>query len=678
MEPDSERLRKAWKLTDEEEEGVLLPSGLWQAKSNSHNLCLMGKLLSDKPYKFEALCSSIQSMHLPVDDSGCSWGASLRIRVGLNVNRPLKRALKVRSMLGEELLVRFTYDRLPNFYYLCGLLGHIDKYSLWGANQAIRQDVATALERRLSPPRQQHPIVNALNEKEGLEVELFGRGFQSAAENRARGLFEVGIGAAIKQEGDMELNLVNIRCSYVSERCDRIKDLVHYHGVGLDSVGEGGGLLLLWCKILASGFNFSQCITSMALLNLMNVQIGGVLLDFMGTRSMRKKGPSLDLIGRLEMFKNALVSAGFRILVLKGIFILGAIAGRNRIQFKLGWIVLVVTPCGPTYFLWLRCKSKELNDKIYELQERAITPSVKSELEILKDSLERLAATKEILWKQRAKALWLAAGDRNTIFFHAKANERRLRKEIKIIKNEKVQVVSDREGVQKVILHYFHSIFWSTHPTADTMEEVFGSLDSRVTTAMNNELLKLFTSEEIMRALRQMHPLKSPGSDISPSQSAFPDALIPITYELTTFFSIRIEAFSGMVRKEEMNGAILGVSMTRSAPPIPHLLFANDTLIFCQATQEAMLCLKGILLSFEKAYRLKINLQNSAMVFSNNVIESLRLELAGILGVVVANKHDKYLGLCTVAGRSKKQLFEGIKDLIWYKLHNWSAKSFPK
>ncbi|KAL0433047.1 UNVERIFIED_CONTAM: hypothetical protein Slati_2639000 [Sesamum latifolium] len=65
---------------------------------------------------------------MEMDAAGCSWGASLRIRVGVNVTQPLKRALKIRSTSGEELLARLTYERLPNFCYLCGLLGHIDKY----------------------------------------------------------------------------------------------------------------------------------------------------------------------------------------------------------------------------------------------------------------------------------------------------------------------------------------------------------------------------------------------------------------------------------------------------------------------------------------------------------------------------------------------------------------------
>ncbi|KAL0431153.1 UNVERIFIED_CONTAM: hypothetical protein Sradi_0741300 [Sesamum radiatum] len=65
---------------------------------------------------------------MEMDDRGCAWGASLRIRVGVNVNDPLKRALKITTPLGGEHLISFTYERLPNFCYVCGRLGHIGKY----------------------------------------------------------------------------------------------------------------------------------------------------------------------------------------------------------------------------------------------------------------------------------------------------------------------------------------------------------------------------------------------------------------------------------------------------------------------------------------------------------------------------------------------------------------------
>ncbi|KAL0303468.1 UNVERIFIED_CONTAM: hypothetical protein Sradi_6214900 [Sesamum radiatum] len=40
---------------------------------------------------------------------------------------PLKHALKLHTVLGDEQLVTFTYERLPNFCYLCGVLGHISR-----------------------------------------------------------------------------------------------------------------------------------------------------------------------------------------------------------------------------------------------------------------------------------------------------------------------------------------------------------------------------------------------------------------------------------------------------------------------------------------------------------------------------------------------------------------------
>ncbi|KAL0456414.1 UNVERIFIED_CONTAM: LINE-1 retrotransposable element O protein [Sesamum latifolium] len=55
----------------------------------------------------------------------------------------------------------------------------------------------------------------------------------------------------------------------------------------------------------------------------------------------------------------------------------------------------------------------------------------------------------------------------------------------------------------------------------EAMEEAVGCLEQRVTPAMNKALNQPFTSEEIMCALKQMHPLKSPG----------PDGMSPIFYQ---------------------------------------------------------------------------------------------------------------------------------------------------
>ncbi|KAK4417188.1 hypothetical protein Salat_2544400 [Sesamum alatum] len=60
-------------------------------------------------------------------DQDVSWLKVVCVRVLLNVTLPLKRALTLRSEAGDAPVIRFSYERLPNFCYLCGKLGHISR-----------------------------------------------------------------------------------------------------------------------------------------------------------------------------------------------------------------------------------------------------------------------------------------------------------------------------------------------------------------------------------------------------------------------------------------------------------------------------------------------------------------------------------------------------------------------
>ena len=59
-------------------------------------------------------------------------GNFLRVRVGINVTRPLSRGRKV--LLGNdcEVWVTFKYEKMPNFCYWCGMVSHDAKEcSVW-------------------------------------------------------------------------------------------------------------------------------------------------------------------------------------------------------------------------------------------------------------------------------------------------------------------------------------------------------------------------------------------------------------------------------------------------------------------------------------------------------------------------------------------------------------------
>ncbi|KAL0440422.1 UNVERIFIED_CONTAM: hypothetical protein Slati_2525200 [Sesamum latifolium] len=56
---------------------------------------------------------------MEMDATSSAYGETLR---------PLSRALKLKTTMGEEHLITFMYECLPNFCYFYGCLGHIAKY----------------------------------------------------------------------------------------------------------------------------------------------------------------------------------------------------------------------------------------------------------------------------------------------------------------------------------------------------------------------------------------------------------------------------------------------------------------------------------------------------------------------------------------------------------------------
>lgn len=62
-----------------------------------------------------------------LDKGELTWEEFLRVQVSFDVLKPMLRGTEFSMGDGESCWVRFSYERLPNFYYLCGCLGCGDK-----------------------------------------------------------------------------------------------------------------------------------------------------------------------------------------------------------------------------------------------------------------------------------------------------------------------------------------------------------------------------------------------------------------------------------------------------------------------------------------------------------------------------------------------------------------------
>ena len=133
------------------------------------------------------------------------------------------------------------------------------------------------------------------------------------------------------------------------------------------------------------------------------------------------------------------------------------------------------------------------------------------EIKALKKEINEVTLREEMMWNQRSRAVWVKCGDRNTKFFHATASNRRRRNRIEGLYDGEGRWKEDKEEVEGIILNYFQEIFSTSHPVESGCS--LGAIEKRVSDDMNDDLLQEFREEEVRRALKQMHPTKSPGPD---------------------------------------------------------------------------------------------------------------------------------------------------------------------
>uniref|UniRef100_A0A803QCJ0 SHSP domain-containing protein n=1 Tax=Cannabis sativa TaxID=3483 RepID=A0A803QCJ0_CANSA len=151
---------------------------------------------------------------------------------------------------------------------------------------------------------------------------------------------------------------------------------------------------------------------------------------------------------------------------------------------------------------------------------------------------------------------------------------------------------------------------------------------------------------------------------ISPNQGAFLSKRvifdnILIAQEVVHAINHRKQGLSAALRHQERVGLLRGISISRNAPPISHLLFSDDTLLFTIATTSSCHAIKEALTVYHLASGQAVNYGKSSMIFSPNTLTS------------ISDYFFQNLG-------RKKDSFDFILHRVSSHLNVWNSKLFSR
>ncbi|GAU25274.1 hypothetical protein TSUD_17870 [Trifolium subterraneum] len=290
----------------------------------------------------------------------------------------------------------------------------------------------------------------------------------------------------------------------------------------------------------------------------------------------------------------------------------------------------------------------------------------------------------------------------------------------------KQEVAECSEEMERLRAYFDHLV----KENMSNHEPILSLITPRVTQEDNERLLAPITKVEIHEAFLQMHPDKAPGPDgfnpvvhalkrktkgargdlalkidiskaydkvywgfmrgmlerlgfaekvdsmddaLSPGRGLRQgDPLSPYLFILVT------EGLSTLIKHYVDCGDIHGVKICRGAPPMSHILFADDCFLFCRSNLDETRILMNILKTYEEASRQEINMSKSEVFFSRNISMAAQEDLSRIMGVKHVLGNGTYLGLPSMVGRSKKSNFVFVKYRIWKRINSWRGRALSK
>ncbi|KAL4361745.1 hypothetical protein GQ457_04G020260 [Hibiscus cannabinus] len=144
------------------------------------------------------------------------------------------------------------------------------------------------------------------------------------------------------------------------------------------------------------------------------------------------------------------------------------------------------------------------------------------------------------------------------------------------------------------------------------------------------------------------------------------DPLSPFLFLLCT------EGLSAALTAAQYEGRLPSVRASKHGPPVNHLLFADDNLVFLRNNMSEVHCLKDILSTYSTVSGQKVNFSKSTTYFSPRTLSAHRIAVHETLGVQEVDDPGIYLGVPLLIGKNKYAAFGRYCDKVDTRVSKWS------
>lgn len=129
-----------------------------------------------------------------------------------------------------------------------------------------------------------------------------------------------------------------------------------------------------------------------------------------------------------------------------------------------------------------------------------------------------------------------------------------------------------------------------------------------------------------------------------------------------------------MLKLAEQKRHIYGLKVARRALPVSHLLFTDDSMLYCKGTNDELDKMIQLLQRYSLASGQRINYQKSSVYFGKNIPRSTREEIKTKQGIEQTGGEGLYLGLPEAFGGAKVSILSYLKENLNKRVHGWQTK----